>query len=118
MSRRTSLWALVPVGGTTTDMVAYANDDAFVQIWSGAEDKLPRMLRAVYRNDPARQRHQMELSNWWLDLDVPPDVFGSSRAARAPRIEFERPDPKLPPGLEPPAHAKTPGGRRAVGAGK
>ena len=42
------------VGGTTTDMVAYANNDVFVQIWIGAEDKLPRMVRAVYRADPAR----------------------------------------------------------------
>ena len=31
------------VGGTTTDMVAYATDDVFVQLWIGAEDKLPRM---------------------------------------------------------------------------
>ena len=56
------------VGGTTTDMIAYANDDVFVQIWIGAEDKLPRMLRAVFSNDPARLRHQLEFSNWQLDL--------------------------------------------------
>ncbi len=91
------------VGGTTTDMVAYVTDQVFVQIWIGAEDKLPRMLRAIYRDDPSRLRHQMELSNWWLDLDVPADVWGSSRAAAATRIEFERPDPKLPPGVKPPA---------------
>ena len=42
------------VGGTTTDMVAYANNDVFVQVWIGADDKLPRMVRAVYRADPAR----------------------------------------------------------------
>ena len=59
------------VGGTTTDMVAYANGDVFVQIWIGAEDKLPRMFRAVYRNDPSQLRHQMELSNWQLDLNRP-----------------------------------------------
>jgi hypothetical protein len=29
------------VGGTTTDMGAYANNAVFVQIWIGAEDKLP-----------------------------------------------------------------------------
>jgi hypothetical protein len=34
------------VGGTTTDMVAYASHGVFVQIWIGAEDKLPRMARA------------------------------------------------------------------------
>ena len=70
------------VGGTTTDMVAYANDGVFVQIWIGAEDKLPRMVRAVYRNDPAQLRHQMELSNWQLDLDRP---AGRIRIVEAPR---------------------------------
>lgn len=45
------------VGGTTTDMIAYANEDVFVQMWVGAEDKLPRMMRAVFSKDPARMRH-------------------------------------------------------------
>ena len=97
------------VGNTTTDMVAYANDDVFVQAWIGAQDKLPRRVRAVYRNDPARLRHQMDLSDWWLDLAVPPDVFGSPKAAAATHIEFARPDPQLPqlpPGAKPPAKAK------------
>ena len=89
------------VGGTTTDMVAYANNDVFVQAWIGAEDKLPRMLRAVYRNDPAHLRHQMELSNWQLDLSIPPDVFGSEKAAAATHIAFERPD-SMPPRFKPP----------------
>src|ERR1700676_2833499 len=43
----------VVVGGTTTDMVAYANDNVFLQIWIGADDHLPRMLRAVFRDDPS-----------------------------------------------------------------
>src|SRR5215468_1926899 len=87
--------------GTTTDIVAYANNDVFVQAWIGAEDKLPRMLRAVYRNDPAQLRHQMELSNWQLDLSIPPDVFGSEKAAAATHIAFERPD-SMPPRFKPP----------------
>jgi hypothetical protein len=50
------------VGDTTTDIVAYVSDDVFVQIWIGAEDKLPHAARAVYyRHDPAQLRHQMEL---------------------------------------------------------
>jgi hypothetical protein len=85
------------VGGTTTDMIAYASDTVFVQAWIGAEDKLPRRLRAVYRNDPAHLRHQMDLSNWWLDLDVPPDAFTSEGAAAAKRIEFENPSLTVPP---------------------
>ena len=70
------------VGGTTTDMVAYANDRVFAQIWIGAEDKLPRMIRAVFRTDPAQLRHQMEWSNWQLDPAVPADAFASTSAGR------------------------------------
>src|SRR5215468_5342161 len=76
------------VGGTTTDMIAYANDEVFVQIWIGAEDKLPRRLRAVFRQDPARLRHQMELSNWQLDLTVASDAFASASASQTTRVQF------------------------------
>ena len=85
------------VGGTKTDMVALANDAAFAQVWIGADDKLPRMLRAVYADDPSRLRHQVEFGNWHLDAPIPADAFASSRAAGAPRIQFARPDPELPP---------------------
>ena len=42
------------VGGTKTDMVAWANKDVFLQIWIGADDKLPRRIRAMYAADPLR----------------------------------------------------------------
>jgi hypothetical protein len=96
------------VGGTTTDMIAYANDDVFVQIWIGAEDKLPRMLRAVFSKDPARLRHQMELSNWQLDQTVASDVFASASASQATRVKFARPDLQLPPGLKSPVQGRPP----------
>jgi hypothetical protein len=94
------------VAGTNTDMVAYADRDVFVQIWIGTEDKLPRMARAIYRNDPARLRHQLELSNWKLDIDVPADVFASASAASAKPIAFAHPNPKPPAGTKPPAKGK------------
>jgi hypothetical protein len=94
------------VGGTTTDMIAYANDNVFIQMWVGAEDKLPRLVRAVFRQDPARMRHQLELSNWRLDTTVAAESFTSAKAGSATRIQFERPDPKLPPGLEPPIQGR------------
>jgi len=86
------------IGGTTTDMVAIVSDRVFGQVWIGADDKLPRMLRAVYADDPSRLRHQVEFSNWRLDGQIPADAFASSHAASAPRIPFSRPDPVLPPG--------------------
>src|SRR5262245_13401790 len=85
------------VGGTTTDMVAIATDRVFAQVWIGADDKLPRMVRAVYLDDPARLRHQIEFSGWKLDGPVAADAFTSARAGGATRIEFARPDPSPPP---------------------
>ncbi len=99
------------VGGTTTDMVAYASNDVLVQVWIGVKDKLPRRSRAIYRNDPVQLRHQMDLSNWRLDGPVPAGTFTSVRASHAKRIPFARPEPIIPPGVPPPAPAppaKTP----------
>jgi len=83
------------VGGITTDMVAYESDGTFVQLWIGAADKLPRMARAVYLNDPAQLRHQVEFSNWQLDIDTPADAFAAAQAATATRIPFAHPDAEL-----------------------
>ena len=94
------------VGGTTTDMVAYAAHGVFVQIWIGAQDKLPRRVYAVYLNDRARLRHVLELSNWQLDTTVPADAFASAKAASAARMPFARPDAKDAPGMKPPPKAK------------
>jgi hypothetical protein len=91
------------VGGTTTDMVAFAHDDVLVQVWIGVKDKLPRRSRAIYSNDPAQLRHQMDLSGWPLDVPVPAGTFTSARASRAKRIPFARPEPAVPPGPPPPA---------------
>ncbi len=95
------------VGGTTTDMVAYANNDVFVQAWIGVEDKLPRMLRAVYRDDPARLRHQLDLSNWQLDIAVPEDAFASKSAGSAKPMPFAHPNAKRPPDAKPPVKSKS-----------
>jgi len=96
------------VGGTTTDMVAYANNDVFVQVWIGTEDKLPRMVRAVYRADRARLRNQLEISDWKLDLDVSGVAFAPANASNAMPIEFSRPVTGPPPGAAPPAKVKPP----------
>ena len=101
----------VVVGGTTTDMVAYANDNVFLQIWIGTDDHLPRMLRAVFRDDPSRLRNQLDLSDWKIDPEIPADAFTSSSAVSAKRIAFARPDPWLQQGMRRPAktkHSKSP----------
>ncbi|HYB42224.1 MAG TPA: DUF2092 domain-containing protein, partial [Candidatus Methylomirabilis sp.] len=81
------------VGGTTTDMVAYAGEGVFVQAWIGADDKLPRRARAVYRRDPLQLRHQVDFSNWKLGQALAAGSFASARAARGKPIPFASPDP-------------------------
>ena len=77
------------VAGTTTDMVAYIDNGVFIQLWIGSEDKLPRMVRAIFLDDPDHLRSQVQFSNWQLDLNVPPDGFATPNAAvNAKRIPF------------------------------
>jgi hypothetical protein len=88
------------IGGVKTDMVAWANNEVFLQIWIGAEDKLPRRVRALYRGDPLVARHELELSNWQLDLALPPDTFASAKVQTAGRMAFAAPAPP-PRGVKP-----------------
>lgn len=95
------------VGGTTTDMVAIASGDIFMQLWIGAEDKLPRRVRATYARDPHQLRHQLDLADWQLDVAQPPEKFASAKAAAANRIAFGAPVYRVPPpGVKPPPKPK------------
>ena len=96
------------VGGTKTEMMAWANPAVFLQIWIGADDKLPRRVRAIYSSDPAGLRHQLDLSNWQIDAEIPADAFTSEKAKNAKRITFDRPVSARPPppGLNPLGHTK------------
>ena len=90
------------VGGTKTDMVAWANADVFLQIWIGTEDRLPRRVRAIYRADPLRLRHQLDLSDWQIDPELPAETFTSDKAKGAQPMKFDRPGNKpLPAALKP-----------------
>ena len=88
------------VGGVKTDMVAWANNDVHLQVWLGAEDRLPRRVRATYRADKLGLRHEMELTNWQLDASVPADAFVSAQAQSAGRMAFAAPAPP-PKGVKP-----------------
>jgi len=79
------------VGGVTTDIVVWANDDVHLQMWIGSEDKLPRRIRAVFKADPKWMRHEMELTNWQIDPVLAADAFTSLKAQAAPRMAFAHP---------------------------
>jgi len=80
------------VGETTTDIVAYVEGGVFIEVWLGAEDKLPRVIHAVYLDDPAQLRHNLLLSHWQLDPAVPADAFSPSKStASATHIPFAHP---------------------------
>jgi hypothetical protein len=93
------------VGGVTTDIVAYDAGGVFIEAWIGVDDKLPRMLRAVYADDPLQLRHELELSNWKLEVAPTADQFTTPKAATAKRIQFAAPDP-APATAKPKAAAK------------
>jgi len=79
------------VGGVKTDMVAWANDEVFLQIWLGVDDKLPRRVRALYRADPLALHHQIDISDWRLGQPIGADAFASEKAKAAQPMRFDRP---------------------------
>ena len=96
------------VAGMTTDIVAFAGDGIFAEMWVGAEDKLPRVIHAIYLDDPDHLRHNLMLSDWKLDSTVSDDFFTTSRASTAKRIEFAHPHPETGPGAKPPTKTPAP----------
>lgn len=89
------------VGGVKTDMVVWASNDVFMQIWIGSEDKLPRRIRAQFSADPKRLRHELELSNWKLDGTIPAETFSTAKAKAGQPMSFAAPGRKVPIGVKP-----------------
>ena len=89
------------VGGVKTDMIVWANNDVFLQIWIGTEDKLPRRIRAQFRDDPKKLRHDLELSNWQLDGAIAADTFSTTKAKAGMPMAFATPGRKVPIGVKP-----------------
>lgn len=87
------------IAGVKTEILAWANKDVFLQIWIGADDRLPRRIRAVFAADPLQLRHELEITNWQLDPAVSPDTFVSQKAQSAGRMAFAA--PALPAGVKP-----------------
>ena len=96
------------VGGVKTDMLVWANNEVFLQIWLGTEDKLPRRIRAQFRADPKGLRHDLELSNWQLDGAIPAETFSTAKAKAGLPMAFATPGRKLPIGAKPIALERKP----------
>src|SRR5437762_13455570 len=94
------------VGVTGTDMVAYIDYGVLIHAWIGTEDKLPRLLHAVYLDDPERLRHTLVPSDWQLDSPVPADTFTSAKAASANPMPFAHPHPESSPEAGPSQKSK------------
>ena len=82
------------VGGVKTEMIVWANNDVFLQLWIGSEDKLPRRIRAQFRADPKGLRH---------DGPLPAEHFSTAKAkAKAGQaMAFAVPGRKVPVGARP-----------------
>jgi hypothetical protein len=83
------------VGDTTTDIIVVANESVQVQLWIGAEDKLPRLARAIFFDEPGTYRHTVSFSGWRLDATVQPESFTANVPQTAARMPFARPDAAL-----------------------
>ena len=79
-------------GGTTTDIVAYAANRVFIEMWVGTEDKLPREIHAIYLDDPDLLRHNLALSDWQLDQPVPAGAFKVANVSGAQSMAFAPPE--------------------------
>jgi hypothetical protein len=79
------------VGGVTTDIVVLVGKFAHVQLWIGSDDKLPRMARAIFLEDPARYRHTVQFSDWKLDPPLDAGTFAFTAPAGTVRIPFAPP---------------------------
>ena len=91
------------IGGVTTDVVAYEDDGVFIQMWIGRDDRLPRMARAQFHDDPLQLRQSVQFTDWQLDPAVAPDAFTTPKAGAADKIAFNHPrmKPDTPAGAHP-----------------
>jgi hypothetical protein len=96
------------VGGVKTDMLVWASNEVFLQIWLGAEDKLPRRIRAQFRADPKGLRHDLELRDWKLDGNIPAETFSTAKAKTGMPMAFATPGRKVPIGAKPVALERKP----------
>ena len=74
-----------------TDIVVLVGKFAHVQLWIGSDDKLPRMARAIFLEDPARYRHTVQFSDWKIDPPLAADAFAFTAPAGTIRIPFAPP---------------------------
>jgi hypothetical protein len=96
------------LGGVTTDIVAFAGDGIFAEMWVGADDKLLRAIHAIYLDDPDHLRHNLIFSDWQLESGVTDDAFTSSAAASAKHMQFAHPNAQPGPGARPPTKNNPP----------
>ena len=96
------------VGGVKTDMLVWASNEVFLQIWLSSEDKLPRRIRAQFRADPKGLRHDLELSNWQLDGNITAETFSTTKAKAGMPMAFATPGRKVPIGAKPVALERKP----------
>ncbi|MEJ0091964.1 MAG: DUF2092 domain-containing protein [Methylocella sp.] len=85
------------VGGTTTDVLSISDEHVHLQIWIGAEDKLPRLIWATAADSAEKPRHMVQFSDWKIDGDVSQASFAPQRKPTTKEIPFGRPDDGEPP---------------------
>lgn len=82
------------VGDATTDIVSISDPHVHLQIWIGAEDKLPRLVWATAVEGPEKPRHMIEFSDWKLNARLRPasSAFAPHTKPSTKRIPFAHPE--------------------------
>jgi hypothetical protein len=87
--------------GTDTEVVAYSHDNFLVEMSVGTKDKLPRVMRGTYLDDPHGLRHDVVFSNWQVDVPIRPEIFTSLNVAGAEQTDSAHPHPVGTSGVQP-----------------
>jgi hypothetical protein len=80
------------VGGTQTDIVAFASGDAHGQIWIGVTDRLPRQLWVTETGAPNRPRNGVTFSDWSIDRPLSARIFSAAHTTHAKSVPFAKPN--------------------------
>lgn len=78
------------VGGVKTDHLAFTGEGVDWEIWTGATDKLPRLMVVSYRTGERQPTFTVEFSDWKLGAPVSAQTFNATIPKGAEKLEFKQ----------------------------
>jgi hypothetical protein len=78
------------VGGVRTDHLAFTSEGLDWEIWTGAADKLPRLMVVSYRTGERQPTFTVEFSEWKLGAPVAAQTFKARIPKDSVQLEFKQ----------------------------